>query len=149
MIKDIFDLVIKSDEFKLYLNGQEIIFDYYSLTHILTRHYGHIMKSYETDKSHFTKDVLHEEVHSKLEEIFKLIDDSGFYTHDSVQEINIRLNGTLYKIFTDYETKGAKKYLRLNSFFPVDHDKMLDRLKNDFEEKIIAKDLSVFVKIGG
>lgn len=148
LIKKVFELIIKSDHYKLYLNGQEIIFDYYSLTHILTRHYGHIMKLYETDKSHFTKDVHHEEVHSQLEAIFKQIDDSNLYKEDSVEEVNIRFNGTLYKIFSDYETKGSTKFLRLNSFFPIENTKMLDRLKNEFEEKEISNSLSVFIKIG-
>lgn len=59
MIKNVFELAIKSDYYKLYLNNEEIEFDYYSLTHILTRHYGHVMKTYQTEKSHFTKDVPH------------------------------------------------------------------------------------------
>ncbi len=142
------ELAIKSNQYKLYLNGHEIIFDYYSLTHILTRHFGHIMKTYETDKSHFTKDVLHEEVHLQLEEIFKQIDNSNFYKNNSVEEVNIRFNGTLYKIFSDYELNGSTKFLRLNSFFPTENKLMLDRLKNEFEEKVISESLSVFVKIG-
>jgi hypothetical protein len=153
MCREIFDQVIESDHYKLSLNGQEIIFDYYSLTHILTRHYGHIMKTYETDKSHFTKDILHTEIHSKLDEIFKQIDASHVYTMDSVEEINIRLNGTIYKIFCGYETKyvsghkGAVKFLRLNSFFPTENTKMLKRLDNEYEEKTIDGSLSVFVRL--
>ncbi len=148
LIKDIFELSIKSDHYKLYLNGQEIIFNYYSLVHILTRHFGRIMKSYESDKSHFTKDVHHEEIHLDLEKIFKLLDDSNIYKNDSVEEVNIKLNGTLYKIFIDYEQKGSTKFLRLNSFFPIDNKKMIERLRTQFEEKIINDNLSVFVKNG-
>ena len=148
MIKEVFELIIKSNHYKLYLNRQEIIFDYYSLTHILTRHYGHKMKPYETDKSHFTKDVHHEEVHLQLEEIFKQIDNSNFYKNNSVDEVNIRFNGTLYKIFSDTETNGSTNFLRLNSFFPTENKQMLDRLQNEFEEKVIRNTLSVFVKIG-
>ncbi len=147
MIKEVFELIIKSDHYKLYLNGQEIIFDYYSLTHILSRHYGHIMKVYETEKSHFTKNIHHEEVHLQLETIFKQIDDSNLYKNNSVEEVNIRFNGTLYKIFSDFETKDSTKVLRLNSFFPTENIQMLDRLKNEFEEKVISNNLSVFVKI--
>jgi hypothetical protein len=149
MIKDVFELSIKSDKYKLFLNGQEIIFDYYSLTHILTRHFGHIMKTYETEKSHFTKDIHHEEVHLRLEEIFKKVDDSNLYKGDSVLEINIRYNGTLYKIFCNYEQNGSTKFLRLNSFFPTENKQMLNRLAKDFTEKKIDNTLSIFVKNGG
>ena len=147
-IKDIFELAIKCNRYKLYLNGQEIIFDYYSLTHILTRHFGHIMKTYETDKSHFTEDILHEEVHLQLEEIFKQIDNSNFYKNNSVEEVTIRFNGKPYKIFSDYELNGSTRFLRLNSFFPIENKLMLARLKKEFEEKVVSKSLSVFLKIG-
>jgi hypothetical protein len=149
MIKDVFELSIQSDHYKLYLNEHEIIFDYYSLTHILTRHYGQLMKTYDTDKSHFTQDVHHEEVHLQIEKIFKQIDASKLYVNDSVKEVNIRLNGTLYKIFIDEETKGGTKVFRLNSFFPTVNNKMLLRLEKEFEEKKIDANLSIFVRKNG
>lgn len=145
MIKDVFDLSIASDHYMLFLNGNEIVFDYYSLTHILTRHYGHIMKTYETDKSHFTQDVHHERIHLELEAIFKKIDATNVYSDQSVKEVNIRLNGTLYKIYIDEEMKGGKNVFRLNTFFPIDNSRMLMRLKNEFNEVVIDKNLSVFV----
>lgn len=145
MIKDVFELSIKSDHCKLFLNGQEIIFDYYSLT----RHYGHIMKPYETDKSHFTQDVHHEQVHLELEKIFAKIDGSKVYTNQSIKDINIRLNGTLYKIYIDEETKGAAKILRLNTFFPIVNPNMLAKLENEFQETILENSLSVLVKKNG
>lgn len=147
MIKDVFELSIKADHYKLSLNKQEIEFDYYSMTHILTRHYGHIMKPYETEKSHFTKDVLHEEIHTAIEEIFRKIDTSGYYNNDSILEINIRLNGTLYKIYNDYETKGNRKILRLNTFFPIENQQMLQRLFKEYVEMKIDDSLSVFLKL--
>lgn len=152
MIKDIFNLIIKSDEYKLSLNGKEIIFNYFSLTHILTRHFGHVMKTYESDKSHFIKDVHHEEIHLKIEDIFRQIDASNFYINDSIEEVNIRLNGTLYKIYTTNESKhvpGTKDpvpYQRLSTMFPIKHPKMLKRLDEEYEEKVITDTLSVFVK---
>ncbi len=149
MIKDVFELSIKLDHYKLSLNEQEIIFDFYSLTHILTRHYGHIMKTYETDKSHFTQDVHHEEVHLEIERIFKIIDDSKVYIGQSVKEVNIRLNGTLYKIYIDQEQKGGTEVFRLNTFFPITNSKMLSRLENEFEEVELDKNLSVFVSKNG
>jgi len=148
IIKEIFELSIKADHYKLYLNGQEIIFDYYSFAHILTRHFAHVMKTYETEKSHFTQDVYHKEVHLKLEEIFKEIDISGVYSKSSIEEINIRYNNNLYKIFNDYEMQGSKKILRLNSFFPIEEKRMLIRLETEFEEKKISDRLSIFLKIG-
>ncbi|MFI5186528.1 MAG: hypothetical protein ACHQF0_07390 [Chitinophagales bacterium] len=86
--------------------------------------------------------------HFHFEQIFKQIDNSNIYRDNSVEEVNIRLNGTLNKIFTDYEQNGSTMFLRLNSFFPIENDQMLKRLEKQFEEKIIDKNLSVFVKIG-
>jgi hypothetical protein len=152
MVKKIFDIVIKTPEYKLQLNGQDIVFDYFSLAHILTRHYGHIMKAYTTDKSHFSKDIHYEEIHVILEKVFKKIDLSGLYASESIHEINFRYRGIIYKVYcqlTKYNVKGqkaSKKFLRLNTFFPVEDARMLAKLVEHFVEKEINDEVSVFVK---
>jgi hypothetical protein len=153
IIKYIFEEVIKGKEYKLFLNNKEIIYDYYSLYHILTRHYGHIMKPYSVTKNHFTDMEFDPELlHLKIQEIFKKIDASGHYYYDKVEEVNFKYKNQIYKIFCKQElrsqTKGNKstgQFLRLNSFFPVGNKRMLHRLTSEFEEIKIDKDLSIFV----
>jgi hypothetical protein len=146
MIKRIFELEIKSNEYILSLNKESVIFDYYSVSHILTRHYGHIMKMYDTDKSHFTKDIHHEEIHTKLEQIFAKIDTSGLYQGQSLKDISIRYCGTLYKIYIVPAVKGAKKTNRVSTFFPIEDDRLLIRLERDYSEKVIDESLSIFTR---
>lgn len=150
MIKNIFTLTIRSDHFKLHLNGKEIIFNYYSLTHILTRHYAQGMKSYDSPKSHFTHTVGHKEIHLFLESIFNLIDNSNLYLTQLIEEINFRYRGILYKVFCAIEKTHQKgqiiNYYRLNSFFPVDNEHMISRLSSEFNEVKINEELNVFIK---
>ncbi len=148
MTKNIFKFIIKGQEYKLFLNGQEIIFDTFSLMHIFAGHYAEITKPYATDKSYFTPDFHYEEIHINLEKIFKLIDNSGLYKKASIEEINLRFKGIPYKIYTKLENKGQRKYLRLNTFFPIEDKRMLFRLQNLFDEKSVSDNLSVFTTIG-
>jgi hypothetical protein len=153
-IKYIFEETVQGNKYKLYLSNKEIIYDYFSLSHILTRHYGHIMKPYEVSKSHVTDIEFDPEMlHLKIQNIFQAIDKSGLYKNNTIEEINIRYNGIIYKIYCQHETSvkdegksSAVKFLRLNTFFPVTHKSMLNRLSTQFEEKEIDSKLSVFVK---
>ncbi len=91
-------------------------------------------------------------MHSLLSDIFAKIDKSGFYVDQSLFEINFRQKGIIYKIFCKehlFQKKGVPdvKKLRLVSFFPVSEKQMLDRLRNEFVERQMDADLSIFVKI--
>lgn len=155
-IKYIFEEALKGNNYKLYLNNKEIIYDCYSLSHILTGHYGHIMKPYAVSKSHFIGiEFDPENLHHKIENIFKAIDKSKLYQNDSTEDINFRYKNTIYKIYCKYESaikdkskSSANQFLRLNTFFPVNRKEMLDRLATQFDEKKIDNELSIFVKIG-
>lgn len=148
-IKKIFETQICEVEFILKLNGQEIIFDYYSLTHILTRHFAQIIKPYFTDKDHFTENIGHNEIHLKLKWFFDEIEKSGVYLKDSIQEVNVKYKNQLYKIFCRNHikpVKGSPEYLRVDSFFPLTNQTMLGKLNTDFEGVTINEDLTVFVR---
>ena len=146
-VKNFFESTLNAAEFKLFLNGNEIIFNYYSYTHILTRHFGRMMKPYQVEKSHFSQDISVEEIHLQLEDIFKKIDNSNFFIEENIEEINLKLNGNLYKIFNKQTIENGKNILRLSSFFPIDNPLMLERLDNEFTEKKINNNLSIFIKI--
>jgi|ERR1035437_80866 hypothetical protein len=147
MVKKIFEKNIKSNEYKLSLNGQEIVFGYDSLYHIYTGHFGLMMKPYNSQKSHFFKDFPHSEIHSKLENIFIEIDKSKLYSKNAIEAIHLRYNGSIYKIFCKKEVEKINSKYRLTSFFPVEYEQLLKELKIKFEEKRINNNLSIFVKI--
>lgn len=149
IIQRILETEIKGDAYKLYLNGQEILFDQHSLAHIFTRHYGETMKPYISGKSHFTKDFYHEEIHLAIEDVFTRIDKSGFYSNESVDKITFRYKGTLYRIYCKPAKKSVKgqglvHFIRLSTFFPLEEQGMLDELAINFSEKQIDEGLTVF-----
>lgn len=148
-IKEIFELDIKAEDYKLILNNEQIIYKYSSLSHILTRHYGGIMKPYATNKDHFTEDIHLNQIHIFLKDIFKKIDNSGYYKLDSIKEINFRFNNKIYRVYTEYENSGYAKTLTIKTFFPIGDRQMLNKLEEVFIERIIDHGLSVFVKNGG
>lgn len=139
-----------SGKFHLSLNKQKIVYDYYSLVHIVTRHFGETMKPYSQGKDHFHEVFYYDDLHVKLKQIFEAIEQSGLYAAQSLKEINFRYYGTIYKVFCDshvFQHKGIpdEVALRLNSFFPVGNKAMLDRLANNFIEQKVSDILSVFI----
>ncbi len=152
--KRILEQEIRGTEYKLHLNGKEIIFDQLSIAHIFARHYGQTMKPYISDKSHFSQDFYHEEIHLAIEDVFKRIDHSGFYKNDSIEEVTIRFKKNLYRLYCKSANKsvkgikGAVEFTRLTTFFPLEDKEMLENLDANFEEKKIDDELSVFVARG-
>ena len=149
IIKNIWVEEFHSVPYKLYLDNQEIIFDEESLAHILSRHFAQTMKQYLSEKSFFTKDFLHTELHKRLEDVFSSIDYNGMYRNQPLGDINFKLNGTIYKIYTeekDLQIKGKKKVIRrMASFFPLEHPGKLKKLDALYYEYAVEKNLSVFL----
>jgi hypothetical protein len=86
-----------------------------------------------------------------LGSLFNYFTHTSYYVDQSLLEINFRNNGIIYKIFCKehiFQKKGIPdlKKLRLISFFPVSEKQMLDRLGNEFVERQIEANLSIFVK---
>jgi hypothetical protein len=142
----IFQLDIKSDQYLLSLNGQVVLFDYESCIHILARHFGHGMKAFTSEKDHFYGVFRHSHLHLDFEEIFKAVDESGLYVNDSIQDINFRYKGEIYKVFTADQKGSSNPQKRIATFFPVSDSKILSALESSYTEKGINKDLSIFVK---
>lgn len=143
---------LTNGEYILLLNGQQIVFDYFSLVHIVTRHFGEPMKPYKSGKDHFHEVFYYNNMHSLLSDIFVKVDKSGFYADQLQLEISFRQKGIIYKIFCKehiFQKKGVPdvKKLRLISFFPVSEKLMLDRLRAEFVERQIDSDLSIFIKL--
>jgi hypothetical protein len=151
VVRESFERDIKGDFYPLYLNGKEIRFDSDSLTHILTRHFGHIMKPYKSKKDHFYDVFAHDKLHLNFEDLFRKIDNSGLYAADPIEEINFRFKGGIYKIYVNKKevylpgVTGAQYFFRLQTFFPVSETQMLNKINVNYIEKIIDNELSVFV----
>ena len=150
IIKRIFDLRIKSDKYLLKLNGFEIELDYESYAHIITRHYGEIMKGYATQRDYFY-DVFHpEKFHQDFELLFTTIDQSGLFKNDPIQEINFRFAGIIYRIYVEVgKTRSVagksqpEIYNRLSTFYPLSAT-MRNELLSECDEKHISPVLCVF-----
>ena len=144
-----FRLDIKGDYYSLWLNGEEILFDFKACTHILARHFAHGKKTYKADQDHFYNvfDPFH--LHSDLEIFFKAIDQSGLYIKDSIQNITIRKNGQLYKIITRDHKYGSFTKKRIVTFYPLSKVSALSNLSRNYKEQKVIDDLWVFVKSSG
>jgi hypothetical protein len=145
-VKKNFRLDIKADYYSLWLNGDEILFDFKACSHILARHFAHGKKTYKADQDHFYSvfDPFH--LHLDLEQIFKAIDQSGFYLKDDIQNITIRKKGELYKIITRNHNYGSLIKKRIVTFYPLSKVSELSNLSRDYMERMVTDDLSVFVK---
>lgn len=141
----ILKVIIRSDQYILSLNGIQIIYNGYSLSHIITRHYAAAMKQYETDKSHFI-DVDYERLHLYLEDAFHQIDSSGLYIHDSIFEITYKLKDVLYRVYCNEVQESGKKIIRVNTFFPLEDREMIKTLNLSHKEEIIDRDFSIYLK---
>lgn len=144
--KGVFEVVIKDKKYDLFLNGIRISYNYYSLSHIITRHYGLIMKRYRTQKSHFGVHIHYESIHEMLEEVFGRIDNSGFFSKESVREINFKKDDIIYRVYCEQYLEGQKPVYRIATFFPIDESGEFRRLNEQFCENILERDFSVYTK---
>jgi hypothetical protein len=145
-VKKNFKLDIKADYYSLWLNGDEIFFDFKACSHVLARHFAHGKKNYKADQDHFYSvfDPFH--LHLDLEQIFKAIDQSGLYENDDIQNLTIRKKGQLYKIITRDHNYGSFIKKRIVTFYPLSKVSELSNLSRDYKEKMVTDDLYVFVK---
>jgi len=145
-VKKNFRLDIKAEYYSLWLNGDEILFDFKACSHILARHFAHGKKTYKADQDHFYSvfDPFH--LHLDLEQIYKAIDQSCLYLKDDIQNITIRKKGQLYKIITRNHNYGSFIKKRIVTFYPLSKVSELSNLSRDYKEKMVTDDLSVFVK---
>ncbi|HMH31610.1 MAG TPA: hypothetical protein VK543_01200 [Puia sp.] len=151
MIQKIFDLSIKAEFYSLHVNGKEIRFDAYSYAHILTRHFGHVMKQYQTEKDHFYDVFLHTDLHVRIDQLFKRIDQAKALEGLPNEEITIKFRKLRYRLYVQpqeryqKDKKGRQPFLRLTTFFPLTDAQELEKLKQEYEERKVDSELSVFV----
>jgi len=138
--------------YKFIFQSKDIYFDEFSFAHILFRHYGQIMKQYETGKSYFDDFFFdYRKLPEKIEEILINIERSGLFTENDFENIIFRFNGKVYSIYIQKETrqekgKGNVEYLRINTIFPVLEAEKIAELNAGYHEEAINKELYVFIK---
>lgn len=141
----------KNKEATVTLNNKEIQINEYSLVHIIFRHYANAQKQYISDKSFFTDAIGVEEILDRLLDILIKIENSGVYVNDSIMKIYIEYYSTKYTIYCkkiQKQKKGVGNYTvyRLNTFYPVESSKELLDIKDNYDEKEVTNNLSVFIK---
>ena len=145
LVRRIFDLDVGGDYYILRLNSKEIRFDYESAMHILSRHFGHGMKTYVSVKDHFYGVFRHDQLHRDFERIFSQIDESGLFAQENVTDISFRFKGEIYKIWS-LPIDASGQIFRISTFFPVSSPRILDKLRFEYTEKTINDELSIFIK---
>lgn len=145
LARRIFKLDIKKDHYELHLDGKELRFDFETALHILSRHFGHGMKPYESDKDHFYGVFAHDQLHLDFERIFRAIDESGHFAGQDVKNVNFCYKGVIYKIWS-HRTDETGMRFRISTFFPVSSPKRLAELAEYYDEKPVNEELTVFVK---
>ncbi len=138
--------------YKFAFQGIDIYFDDFSFAHILFRHYGQIMKQYETGKSYFDDFFFdYRKLPEKIEEILSVIEHSQFFTERNFESIIFKLNGKIYSLYIQKEIrqekgKGNIEYLRINTIFPMFDTEKIRQVNSSYAEKIITNEISVYIR---
>jgi len=148
--KEIFES-LDNDTFFISLNNHEIEFNTYSLIHIFSRHLARGVKQYDLNKSYLTSNFNHRYLPTQLKYILELIDESGVYVNQSINFIPIRYKGIIYSIWTQEVQKSIKgkgniKYIRMETLYPTEVSRELQKLASDYKEVKINNNVGVFIK---
>jgi len=149
MIKNIWIIRMGSAPYNLELDGSKILFDQESLVHILCRHYAETMRAHPNDKSFFSRDLMHNNIPQDLEEIFCRLDYNRSFAGESLDSINIRWNGSIYRIYCNLRKGGLtseEPRYRISTIFPVEKKQALQEIEQGYDEYLIYSDLSLFRK---
>lgn len=151
----ILEQIDKNNELKKFdLNGQMIEFNFYSLIHIVNRHYGLLISPQSTKDSktfHNTK-IEPRKINSFLNEFFKKIKANGLENKvdlKSNEAILLNFYGVDYALFVK-EYKYDKSKLVVETFFVINSENSNAERLNDKIKKSrlveIEKDLSLYIK---
>lgn len=149
MAKETFQGSVPGD-FIFTLSGQTIEMNEYSIIHILSRHYAEVSKKFNTGKSYLQKDFKPRELHHQFREILSKIDASGLLQPNDIFKIPFAYKNVPHLIWIKEDDKqvpgqkGNVKYLRLETFYPVEEKASLDDLSNNYELVAIDENLSLY-----
>lgn len=138
-------------EFKLMFNGSEVEVDEYTYVHLLFRHFGQLTKPEDFNKTYFTQEVQIEEIPDVIQFLLESVDISGFSDNEFNYKIAFKYKDRFYRIYFKEATrqekgKGNVKYLRVNTFYPIEEPTEINDLKNNYEEKTLQDYLKLYIK---
>jgi hypothetical protein len=137
-------------DFILTLNNLEIEITSYSIIHILTRHFSKITKQYPTKKSFHNDDFMPEFLPQNLKRIFEAFEESNLLNAFRQGNIQFRYKKRDYSIWISEKRKtikgmGTIKYLRVDTFYPIEDNHLQQKLKTDLKLIQINPDLGLYI----
>ncbi|MBO6517411.1 MAG: hypothetical protein JJ975_12760 [Bacteroidia bacterium] len=135
-------------EVVLNLGDSQIIYNAFSLVHILTRHFAKITNPFDDGKSYHSMTFHPRFLHRDLQQIFDQIPIENVPSDPS--QIPFRYNGINYIIWTKYVTEGIKgqgnvKYLRLQTFYPIEQEPDISRVAG-LSEVVVNENLTILIR---
>lgn len=150
MVKTLFEN-FKPDDFQISFSGKIIEITYFSLVHIVNRHYAETIKD-NPQKTYHYKNFYPKILHTELKKILSEIDKSNLINLDNTESFLFTYENIMYEIWIQKKLKQIKgqkgnvEYFRLQSFYPVyDKDKLKD-INENYAETVINSKTSVFIK---
>lgn len=138
-------------EIMIPLNGEHLLFNEFSYTHIAFRHYAKGVKQHTSDKSFFTRDIPIEMIVNRLQNIIEKIDNIGVYKGQNITSINFKFRGVLYRLATKpkplirQQSGGVKLELyRINTFHPLEREEDLRNIRDNYTPYKINNSLHVY-----
>lgn len=130
------------EEIIIHFDHRSIKFNLYSLVHIYFRHYAQIIKQTELEKSFHNDDIHFSHIGLQLKEILEKIDEFKI-KHNNDRSIVFKYKRRLYCVWVSPEklksikgSAGMKKYFRIDTFYPVENQKELEKCSKMDEIKI-------------
>lgn len=139
-----------SDDFILNLNGHDIEFNEYSITHILSRHFAEITRP-NPNRSFHNENFIPRQLNIQLKSILEAINNSGVYANQPIQKIAFKFQNKDYLIWTNEQTKqvagiGNINYIRLETFYPIENRVDIQDLNTNYTLVQINEEISVYLK---
>ncbi|RIV73683.1 hypothetical protein [Flagellimonas aequoris] len=130
--------------------GEQIEIDYYTLVHIINRHYAKIIKG-NPDKSYHVEEFEPKGLHLRLKKIMTAINSSGIITKPEMEKISFEYLNKTYRVWIKKRVKQEKgignvDFYRLETFFPLEDEKELEELKNDYLVSKINNEIQLYHK---
>lgn len=133
------------------LHGKEIEINEHSLVHILNRHMAGAAKQFDTGKSfHLDRRIKWFELPTEIKEIIERLGAIDETKELKLEYIPFKLNGVIYGIWTKPHVKHVRgktiRYQRLETFYPIENEKDLTDIQNNYKEVVIDGTLIAYVK---
>jgi hypothetical protein len=141
----------QSDSVVCLLHGKKIEINEHSLVHILNRHMAGAAKQFDTGKSfHLDRRIKWFELPTEVKEIIERLGTNDETKEFKLEYIPFKLNGVIYGIWTKPHVKHVQgkriSYQRLETFYPIESEKDLTDIQNNYNEVIIDDTLIAYMK---